>query len=550
MIKVLLLFKHQIKSRYGFHGIRYSLKYDRDNFINRLLLSGVIIFFLCFIMYGYIDINKYIYQQLAVIGKQDILIHIILNLTIIAIFTIGLPGIFISLTVNQNEMNYIMSFPLKPWQTLFMPFLGAYIFELIIAAFLLTPGFIIYGINMQRGLEYYICGFLIISLLSVIPIIIQIFIIILIQKLGYLINNRALSNTVSFIVNICIILLVELFNSGLNIASNSNGVSSLIKGLNKIIKLSGIYYPEVLAYRTMVAGGLYSLKPLFIFIFISLVSLVLLMYSMSDIYIYNITKNAEVRTGNKNIDLRKLLPKSKLKSLLYQDMKQFYSNSTFIMYGLIMTLLIPVILLYSTHIQIFSAMSKGHGLVPVVTVAITAIYILIGGSNKVASTSISREGRIFLYIKSLPITSKDIIKTKLIHCNILSIIIGVMVGIISYILTHIGMIYILIALLMGFLVLNIYFIFSIFLELSYPMLNWENPKEVMRRSMNFAISFIVLILSVIIVIGLIMPRLFIINILEFMRYTLIIICILTILNFILYKALIVYGGKKYYEIEI
>ncbi|MEG6570787.1 hypothetical protein PQ689_06550 [Thermoanaerobacterium thermosaccharolyticum] len=543
MSKAFLLFKHQIKSRYGLHGIRYSWKYDRDNFINRLLISSAVIFFLCFTMYGYTETNRYIYKQLFVVGKQDMMIQILLNLAIVAIFTIGLPGIFISLAINQNEINYIVSFPLKSWQILFTNFLGVYLLETAIAVFLLVPGFIIYGLNTQEGLKYYISVLFIILLLSVIPITIQMLVIILIQRLGYFINNRSLSNAAAFIVNICIISFIGLQNRYSNFTANTK-----IKALN--LKLFEIYYPEVLAYKAIVVRGLYSFGYLIIFIFISILFFVLLIYLMSDTYICNITKNSEIISKTKKVNLTKLLPKSKFGSLLYYDIKQFYDNSTFVMYGIVTTLFIPVILLYTTHSEMFLAFIKGHAPSPVVIITIAFIYMLIGGSNKVAATSISREGKNFIYLKSLPIESKDIIKVKLTHCNILSIIIGLFIAIISYILTHVEIFYILIAFLIGFFVLNIYFIFSIFLELSYPVLQWENPKYAMRSSINFAISYIMLILFLVLGIGFIIPRLSMLNTLYFIRYSLMTICILIVLNFILYRALTSYGNKMYYEIEI
>lgn len=192
---------------------------------------------------------------------------------------------------------------------------------------------------------------------------------------------------------------------------------------------------------------------------------------MSDTYISNITKNSEIISRTKKVNLTKLLSKSKFRSLIYYYIKQFYGYSTFVMYGIITTLFIPAILLFTTQREVFFlAFVKRHGPSSVLTIIIAFIYIFIGGSNKVAVTSISREGKNFIYLKSLPIESKDIIKAKLAHCNLLSIIIGLFVTIVGYILTHAEIFYIIIAFLMGFFALNIYFIFSIFLELLYPML--------------------------------------------------------------------------------
>jgi len=82
------------------------------------------------------------------------------------------------------------------------------------------------------------------------------------------------------------------------------------------------------------------------------------------------------------------------------------------------------------------------------------------------------------------------------------------------------------------------------------VLQWENPKYAMRSSINFAISYIVLILFLALGIGFVIPRLSTLNTSYFIRYSLMTICILIALNFILYRVLIGYGSKMYYEIEI
>lgn len=556
MKEIWTLLKYHYKSLYGFHGFNYSWKYEREKLYLRLFIYGILLFLFYNIISGYIQINEFIYHNLSLTGEQNLMIKGLLNFTFILLLTLGLFSSYISLISSNKQYNYIMTFPLESWQILLSRFASGYIFQLAIALIALMPGLIINGVNSDKPFTYYIFALIITILIPMLPMALQFFVIILLQRIGYFFDKRGFANIMAFIINICFIILAKEITGMQNyLKSNTNtGINLIKQRVFQLEHISKIFYPVNIAYEAIAKKGLVSFEYMIIFIFISVAGLILILKLLSNNIVYIISRNNEVSGINKHKTFNIMDSFSKYQSkviaLLQRDMKLFYRDSTFIIYGLIMTLIIPLFLFYSFYsgmpdisLKIQNA-NKNLETKYLIIMFISLAYILLGGSNLIASTALSREGKTFYYIKSLPISPEEYIKAKLLHCNILSILFGVLTCIFSFFLTKLSVIYLLAAFIIGFLVLNIYFIIGILCEFCLPMLNWENPRIAMRQNVNVFISMLILIIFVIFMSN------FIIKILRFVtnKYFMILIG-LGILLFILYKLLLYFGSKRYYEIS-
>lgn len=238
----------------------------------------------------------------------------------------------------------------------------------------------------------------------------------------------------AFIINICFIILAKEITGMQNyLKSNTNtGINLIKQRVFQLEHISKIFYPVNIAYEAIIKKGLISFEYMIIFIFISVAGFILILKLLSNNLVYIISRNNEVSGINKqrtfNIMDSFSKYQSKVLALLQRDMKLFYRDSTFIIYGLIMTLIIPLFLFYSFYsgmpdilLKIQNA-NKNLETKYLIIMFISLAYILLGGSNLIASTALSREGKTFYYIKSLPISPEEYIKAKLLHCNILSIL--------------------------------------------------------------------------------------------------------------------------------
>jgi len=549
------LLKYNYKSLYGFHGFKYSWKYEKEKLYLNFFIYGLLLFLFYNIFKAYIQINEFLYYNLSLTREQNLMIEGLLNFTFLLLLTFGLAGSYISTVSNSRENNYVMTLPLKPWQILLSRFVPGYIFQLLLSLFVLMPVFIINGISSNETFSYYIFAFIITVLIPVFPMVLQFFVFVLIQRAGYFFDKRGVANITALVINIVFIILLKEITTMQNyLEINKNTSLSIIKDkLFQLTDLSNIFYPVNIAYKVITEKGIISFKYLLFFIFISLIGIILILELLSNSLVYIISRSNEIINKNKQkvYNMEKLFFKrqNKVMALLQRDIKLFYRDSTFVIYGFAMTLIIPFLLLYSFYsgmpelLKVVSNIEKDLNTKYFITLITTLVYILVGGFNMIASTALSREGKTFYYLKSLPINPQEYIKAKLLHCNILSIIFGILTCSFSLFVTGLSLIYLVLAFMIGFFILNIYFIIGLFCEFCIPMLNWENPRVVVRQNINVLISMVLLILFVILSINVITK---ISKLAIYMPYIAI---GLGIITFAFYKFLIYFGNRRYYQIE-
>ncbi|HHW58521.1 MAG TPA: ABC transporter permease [Clostridia bacterium] len=549
------LIKYNYKSLYGFHGFKYSWKYEKEKLYLNFFIYGLLLLLFYNIFKAYIQINKFLYYNLTLTREQNLMIEGLLNFTFLLLLTFGLAGSYISTVSNSRENSYVMTLPLKPWQILLSRFVPGYIFQLLLSLFALMPVLIINGITFNEPFTYYVFACVVIVLIPVIPMALQFFVFVLIQRAGYFFDKRGFANITAFIINIVFIILLKEITGMQNYfeANKNTGVSIIKEKLSLLVDFSKIFYPVNIAYKAITEKVIISFKYLLIFIFISLIGLILILKLLSSSLVDVISRSEEISNKNKQkvYNMEGLLFKrqSEVMALLQRDIKLFYRDSTFVIYGFAMTLIIPFLSLYSLYsgmpdlLKVVSDIEKDLNAKYFITLLIALGYVLVGGFNMIASTALSREGKMFYYLKSLPINPQEYIKAKLLHCNILSIIFGILTCSFSFFVTGLSLIYLVLAFMIGFFILNIYFIIGLFCEFCIPMLNWENPRVVVRQNINVLISMVLLILFVILSINVVTR---ISKLAIYMPYIAI---GLGIITFAFYKFLIYFGNRRYYQIE-
>ena len=177
-------------------------------------------------------------------------------------------------------------------------------------------------------------------------------------------------------------------------------------------------------------------------------------------------------------------------------------------------------------------------------------YILVLFSclmTLITSSSISLEGKTINITKSLPISEKDILKSKIIYPYIIELPFVIISELIFFIVFKVNIAYILLIFSMSIIIVTLSSIIGIIINLKYPKMNASNDTEVVKQSMSSMISLF--INMGIIIISLILGTLLYNKI---NTYILLIIHILILLfiTIILYIILMNKGIKEYKSINV
>ena len=167
--------------------------------------------------------------------------------------------------------------------------------------------------------------------------------------------------------------------------------------------------------------------------------------------------------------------------------------------------------------------------------------------TSITSSSVSLEGKTINITKSLPISERDIFKSKIIYPYIIELPFVIISELIFFIIFKVNIIYILLIFSMSISSITLSSILGLVINLKYPKMNASNDTEVVKQSMSSMVAvFINIGIIIISVIGIftLYDKL---NIYLLLGIHVLIIILVTI---VLYYILMNKGIKEYRSINV
>lgn len=557
MNKAISVIKLYINSVFGFSALLRDFKYNKKNAVKNLGLLILILFSFSGLIAMFTAFNLKMYDLLKPINQQGL---VVLNTIIISTaftFFIGILTVIATYFLNQ-EGDIILSLPLKPWNLFVAKFTISYISEALFAFVIMATGIIVYGIKNGEGVLYYINSLLITLTIPMIPLVIGYFLITPIMKFGKLLKKKDFIMYISGFFAISLgVLFQYLTNQMANFDKNPEIIMQRLTAPNGLIdSTSKLYYPAVIAAKAIINNGkLESFLYLIIFIAIAVGALVLLLFTMSNIYYDTLIGSTEVQKSAKRMDEKELKKTTKKRNLLItfidRELKLMNREPVYFINGPMVIFLMPIILGASLYFQkntflidIKKLMNHPDFLYYLNLISI-GIIVFLGASTSITATCISREGRAFEIIKSFPINPKLYITAKIIHGLIFGFLAAAIILTMDLAFFEIDIISLLIILMTSIIILTMIFIIEVLAELKWPKLNWDNPQKAIKQNINGVVG-ILGTMGFVALIGAVIIRL---NIKSNGLYIALIVIPL-IISSILYRKLLSYADKRFYEIEI
>lgn len=500
------------------------------------------------------------YDYLYKIDQQGLILSLGISFTSVFIFFFA---IFYSINVLyfSKDIDLLLPLPLKPWEILLSKFTVILIYEYLTEIFILLPILLVYGYKSSGGPLYFIYSTILFLIVPIIPIAAASILNMIIMSFTNIGKHRDILKILGGV-------FAMVFAIGLNIVLQKMTVSSqnfenifkmINKGNNSLVSLSNRLFPG----STLSAGSLvYSsnfrgFENLTLFVILNI--LIVSLFSVLGQYLYfkGAQGGSEISAKRINLDYSKLnkisSSNSKFKALLLAEIKSLFRTPVYFMNCILVNIIIPIVLFIPLLVQPES-FHKLNALMNIkVTSTTTMICIIIslaagsilGASNSITSTAISREGENIFVKKYLPVSYSTQIMAKVIS--------GVLVAITSIFLILIGLtlfiklsIYLsIISLLISFVGILLTSMTGILIDLRFPRLHWDNEVKAVKQNFN---TFINTIISFIITGILIFSM---INFYDYINEIAVFgLCIIIAANFILYKIIRSKGISMFKNIEI
>ena len=540
MKKLYSLIKACMSSDMNIFVIKSKNKKGKSN------IAMLVFITLCF-MFAIWTYANMMLEKTAPLHFQFIVLSIFVFMT--AMFTI-IQGIYKSsaLIFNCKDDQLLLSLPIKRSTVLFVRIFKFYVFELMFDTLFIVPLVIAY-LRWADSFDwtFFLSSFVVLLMLPIIPIIISC----IIGAISSSITSRfKYKNIVQTIISMAFLVLVLYFSYNLDgafeyLAKHATSVNDLI---------SKIYYPAGV-YANLVTN--FNVKDLLIFILINVLLFLLLIFALSKIY-FKINSRLKSVTTTKKTNIKNLVTKSRSinNSLIRKELNTFLNTPVFIInagFGLLLFVLASIVICfkYDSFIGIITdptTFNVSKGLIESnKSLLVLALIAITSFMTSITSSVISLEGKNINILKSLPVSEKTILMSKVYSGLALTTPIFLIGDIILFIKFKITIIEILLLLVLSILIPLVSHMLGLLINLKYPKLDAENSTEVVKQSMSSFVSvmigMILMLLSIFI-----MSNLF--GKVSSMIILLVSILLFIIIDVILYILLIKIGVKQYKDLTV
>ena len=540
MKKIISLIKATMTSNMQIFKINTK---GRNGKINILLVSLVAIY----LMGAIFAYAWYFLDKLSLMHIEYLILP--LATVLISLFTL-IEGIYKCgpLIFNCKDDQLLLSLPIKKNTVLFIRLFKFYVFELMFNSLFLLPILLAYIIFVKvTSISFYITTIIMLLFLPIIPIILS-------CTLGfissYISSKFKYKNIVEIIMSFIYLLsFMYLYTKGDKIMEYiMNNASSLNDMITKI------YYPAGI-YSSLATN--FKLLDLLIFIIINISLLAIAIYILSLFY-FKINSNLKEITKTKSNNNKDLVIKSSSKtiSLIKKELNTFFNIPIFFVNaGFAMVLYIIMCIVIITKFDGLINAINSSGLLIIsnsliinnMPLIIFALISLTAYTTSITSSMISLEGKNINILKSLPIKVKDILKSKILACLLITtpiLLLGTLLLIIKF---KINIINALILLLLTIIIPLVNHLLGLIINLKHPKLDFDSPTDVVKQSASVFISTMLGGFLALASIGIVLA---IFNKYNVTIFLLIALSLYLIIDFILYKLLNKIGQKEFKNLNV
>ena len=394
----------------------------------------------------------------------------------------------IDLLFKPKDNDMLLAMPIKKSTIVFARIIKFYVFEMVYCLIFLLPAIIAYAMVAEVGLSYYVVAITMLVLIPVIPITIACIIGLVISLIsGRFRHKTFLQIALSFLAMFATVGLVFLINM-----SPNNGEYAMIAISNKVTEF---YYPAS-TFVNLVTN--FNIWEYLIFIVVNLAIMGLTVIVISRFCFKIITRLAtvnQIKNVNVNYNLKK---HSQTFAMVKKEMTRYFCTPVLLMntamglvffviaVGAILVKFDDIVNSLTTSVEEFPLTAdKISSYLPSVTLAMVAFASLL---TCITATLISLEGKAFNILKSLPISGKKVIMTKVLAATLLIVPVTAIGSLVMAFRFQFGFLDTLLVLIGVVLMPLVTELIGVLINIKYPRFDAENDTVVVRQSASVMVA--------------------------------------------------------------
>lgn len=394
-----LLTRIQLCNLWGWNQIKYGKDPKKKNRLKLLMVTygflGILIaFYAAMIGYGCVMMG------MAQLIPAYVLAAVSLLILFFSIYKAG------SILFDTKAYEMMVSLPVKPAAIVVSRFMTMYVENLVMGMVVLFPAAGVYAYFIRPGLLFYITILAGAFLLPFMPMTIATAIGALVSAVSSRMKHK---NLVSILLLMGLTIGILLLSMG-----SSTGAIEMTQEMFEdvaAVMAQQIYamYPPARLFTAGVVEG--NMAAFLLFAGLSLGAF-LLLAALVQWKFTAICTALNARTARKNYELQSLMAGSPLKALYIRELKRYFSSVIYVCNTLIGYLLM-VVFAVAVSVTGLDKMEQMMGLPNLFKRILPLVLALICSFSSTTTSSISMEGRQWWLIRSLPVSTEQILNSKM-----------------------------------------------------------------------------------------------------------------------------------------
>ncbi len=501
MIKYFRLLRVGLRVNFGLSFLRpkYLLTKKKDLWLLPLILLGLA--GLAPILLYYLKGIRWMYSLLVPLGQQAALLTFALMMGQFLILVFGFYYV-LSAFYFSRDLELLVPLPVTPAQVLLSKFSVVVVNEYLTAALLVIPMLVMYGIEAQAGVSYWLTAVFVYLLLPVIPLALVALLVVGLMRFVNLGRKKDALIIVGSLVLIAASLGFQLLiNRSIGSTPDEKVLLQFFAEGGFVQRIGSKFPPSIWATRALAPDA--NSSGFLSFLFYAGVSAFLfgLLFLAARAFFYRgLVGLGEITAKKRRLSRERLSagmssgPRP-IRAVFLREIRIMNRTPIFLLNGVLSVVLIPVVFILMAKtggrggdsLQILKLLGSSN---PAGQILGTALFMTICGClNGTAPSTFSREGSQFWMSKIIPVSPADQVKGKFLHSFAIAGLGLVAAGTAAVLVLGSKIEGVLIALPVAAAASAVLTALGMFIDLARPLLTWTNPQKAIKQNFNVLIAF-------------------------------------------------------------
>ena len=497
-MRILQLIRLQIKVNFHLSALRWYYRNDRKKFVKSLGLPALVGIAIAPVFFLYLRLLGETMDTAIMLGQPEIVLTSALVLSSLLVFMFGIVFVM-SVFYFSKDLSTLVPLPFHPGDLLGSKFIVVLIYDYLTIFPFFLPALWVFGRSTGAGPMYWIKGALVYLLIPVIPLTLASVFILLLMHLTNLSKRRDMLRIIGLFLSVFIVLAFNFFITSIPEGEEAEFFENILMEDQAMVNFtSRVYPPARAATQALSSGGWEGLISFGLLLGSSLAGVAVMLLLGRQIFYRGLIGGEEIHQG-KALSSAELERKTGrvapiVWTIAMREIRYLVRTPIFLFNSVAMVAIVPLLFIFpvlsgGSMDQLVNAFQEldppvAQMMGGALLIAVMALFV------PAASSSFSREGRLFWISQVIPVPPRHQIHGKILYSFLLTLLILPMVVLMAIFIVGWSLPEILIVLGGGVVLSFPAITLSLLIDLLRPYLTWDSPQKAIKQNVNVILAMV------------------------------------------------------------